>query len=195
MRSEGVRRGGGCLEGSLVYVAGAVGLAGHLDHDVVFEEDAGHLHYPVDTLSPDAIPGCLWIDVGHLYPGRAEAGTYEVVKEGSTGQVQACVVGPLNRIHLGAIIGDIVSIVELVLFGHEADLASPIPRLHGPVHVCSISRISRQPRGQQEERTIRNGILVMIASIEAINLPAQPTATMLLIPPGCLSVEDSLGER
>lgn len=77
---------------------------------------------------------------------------------------------------------------------YQSDIRDPVVRLLGPLEVRLILRESSKPSGNVEKATIRDRVLVMIPVIEREDLPSQPSAARLHVPPASLCVEDTLGQ-
>jgi len=119
-------------------------------------------------------------------------GPYEVVVHVcSAGEVYTSVIGPLD---LGGdyTLGDMGSVVDLVILRHQAIALTPIVRLLRPIRVRLIAGVSCEPRTQMEKQTVGDRVLVVVALVRREDLPSQSTATRSSIPAPSLSVEHCL---
>lgn len=71
----------------------------------------------------------------------------------------------------------------------------PIVRAHGPLCIGRVARVAREPRCQLEEAPVGDRVLVAVAVVEGVDLPAQAAATRGRVPALRLGVEDGLRER
>ncbi len=110
-------------------------------------------------------------------------------------QKRAGVVGPLVRSDAGAIF-DVYAVVYVVpLAIQELRIHHPVPRPLGPVRVGLVSRVPGQTRGDVEETSLRDGVLVIEPVVPGEDLPTQATSAILFLPAGGLRVENGLGKR
>ena len=86
------------------------------------------------------------------------------------------------------------SVKDLVGAADQADLHRPLVRLGRPLSISLVASVSIQASGNIEETALRNGVLVVVAVVEWEDLPSQTTATSLVVPSACLTVEDCLCE-
>ena len=108
--------------------------------------------------------------------------------------MHASVVGPLNVVHLRAVLRVIRTVVVVIVFAHEPNGKLPVPHLRCPVAIGLITGILVQTRSHAEEGAVGNGVLVVVTVIECEDLPLQPTSARCCIPPRSLGVEYGLSK-
>lgn len=118
--------------------------------------------------------------------------TYEVIHVCYTQHENAGIVGPLNMVQLAAIQSVVGSIEELICRAHQAHCSSPIVHSIRPISISGVACVNCQPSCHVEEATIGNGVFVVVAGVEAEDLPFQSTSTRRGVPSNGLRVEDCL---
>jgi len=89
-------------------------------------------------------------------------------------------------------IGTVENLPGLTIY--QSDIRNPVVGLLGPLEVRRVLRERSKTGGNVEKATIGDRVLVMIAIIERKNLPPQPSAAGLHVPPASLRVEYTLSE-
>lgn len=77
---------------------------------------------------------------------------------------------------------------------YQSDIRDPVVRLLGPLEVRLILRERSKPSGNVEKATIRDRVLVMVPIVEREDLPSQPSAAGLHVPPASLRIENTLSQ-
>lgn len=117
-----------------------------------------------------------------------------VVHIGRAHQHGAGIVAPLDFRWNGAIGVHLRAIEDVVKIIHKDGLGHPVPRSLSPVGISGVVGVSRQTGSELKETAVGDAILVVVAVVRQINLPAKTAAAVSGIPAGGLLVEDGLGE-
>ena len=99
---------------------------------------------------------------------------YNVVHHGSTIEIDACIVAPLQLPNHGAVLSLICTIVKVKAIFPILDVAHsncPVPGPLSPFNVRGISSISAQACCDIEEAAIRDGVFIIVSAIEGKDLP------------------------
>ncbi|KAI6772186.1 hypothetical protein HG530_003144 [Fusarium avenaceum] len=106
------------------------------------------------------------------------------------------VVGPLRLVDIvtlrGGLGADVNTVLYCKLVGDDASFDVPFPDLLGPVGVSLVACIQRQARGDVEEATVGDGVLVIETSVPLEDLPAHATTAVFIVPATDVFVEDTL---
>jgi len=124
---------------------------------------------------------------------RGEGVPYKVIHVSSTREIDTSIIGPLVDTR-DATFRDMSTIEDFIFRADQTTRPGPIISLLSPIRIGLIPSISRQPGTQVEEKTVGNGILVIISLVCRYNLPPQTAITMQSIPSTGLSVENGLSE-
>ncbi len=120
--------------------------------------------------------------------------SYVVVHGGRSQQENASIVGPLHFVDVATIQRSVRTIIKEVLLIHQTTGLRPIEGLLGPLCVAVVPSVQGETSAKVEEASIRDGVLVVITSIEGEDLPSQATVAVLVVPSRCLRVENPLGQ-
>lgn len=120
--------------------------------------------------------------------------SYIVVHVGGSQQIDTRVVRPLDLIGIGTVVVGVGTVMELVLRRHDANSLGPVPHPLGPFGVSLVARVLSQARREVEETAVRDGVLVVVAAVERVNLPSEPAIAGLIVPPYGLRIEGGLSK-
>lgn len=138
--------------------------------------------------------------------------SYDVPHHGSTVQVHASIVAPLDVADVRTvrpIVTAIIEMVAIIAILDQPNRICPVPSLLRPLCVRCVACVSGEPRGKIEEAAIGDGVLVVVAAVEREDLasvsrsivkwyvdvgvsqaylPSQASSTSSVVPSSCLRV-------
>ena len=80
-----------------------------------------------------------------------------------------------------------------VFVSDETDVNAPREHAVAPFLVCRIASKTRKTSSELVKVAVADRVLVIVAVVERIDLPAQATGATLIVPAGSLLVEDVNG--
>ena len=170
----GLGEGGGeeAFEGDLIRVAVVVGLACDFPEDVAL---GGVVGRPEDRGGAEK--------AGHAgLPGGLLGAGGEVVHDGAAVEDGAEVLGPLDVVEGATVLVGVGAVPDSEICVDHASGLHPGICLLGPIGVGLVTRVLGKTRGELEEDTVRDGVFIIVASIEGENLPAETTAAGFIVP-------------
>ena len=122
--------------------------------------------------------------------GRA----YEVVHVRAAGDQGADVVGPVRFDRTGAVASPRRAVPDLVVGCQNGRTGDPVVCLLGPVCVSLVAGVSCESCGELEESSVRNRVLVVVTSVEGVNLPSESSVAGARLPSQYLVIEYGLSQ-
>lgn len=113
-------------------------------------------------------------------------------------QVYPQIVAPLLLVDLAAVLVVVIAgaIVDLEVWGDEADARGPVIDPGGPAGVGGVAGVEGEAGGEVEEAAVGDGVFVIVAGEGRIVLPFQAAGASyrVLDPAGGVVFEDGYGE-